>query len=379
MAEANLATLMSKRTILLRVSGEAGNVMNEAPFFSIGVTTYNRHELLKQTLMSITGQTFPDFEVIVGNDYTQETLSAELLGIEDARIRFVNYPKNLGETGNLNSLLGMSRGRYFTMLSDDDLYTPNFLEAVHSVLVKFGFPPCAFTSYETIRGTSFPDLAKIFSWEGRLFAGRQFLRMYLSGKLKAMGCTGVYDTEYLRRIGGVERLCDGPIALHSEYALLVGCGLLEKIAYVDAPLVLFRSSGQSYTWQLLSLDDWMHAGESLICKSIEVFSMPNLKKDFRQNFASILRLSVGYLVVKASKSMSVREVMAYLFSLKRLINPLRGTAAYWKALVGLGQVLGQAGVRLIWIGAREKFKSTAPPSLVKLVYLLFRNKTYPLN
>ena len=39
------------------------------PFFSIGVTTYNRKELLKQTLISIINQTFTDFEVIVGNDY----------------------------------------------------------------------------------------------------------------------------------------------------------------------------------------------------------------------------------------------------------------------------------------------------------------------
>ena len=67
------------------------------PFFSIGVTTYNRPEMLKQTLMSISAQTFSDFEVIVGNDYIQEPLSAELLGIMDPRIRFINHPQNLGE------------------------------------------------------------------------------------------------------------------------------------------------------------------------------------------------------------------------------------------------------------------------------------------
>ena len=41
-----------------------------SPFFSIGVTTYNRRELLKCTLDSIIKQKFSDFEVIVGNDYT---------------------------------------------------------------------------------------------------------------------------------------------------------------------------------------------------------------------------------------------------------------------------------------------------------------------
>ena len=109
------------------------------PFFSIGVTTYNRPDMLKQTLRSISAQTFLDFEVIVGNDYIHEPLSAELLGIMDSRIRFINHPQNLGEAQNMNTLFDMSRGRYFTWQCDDDLYAPNFLGDVHSALVKFNF------------------------------------------------------------------------------------------------------------------------------------------------------------------------------------------------------------------------------------------------
>jgi glycosyltransferase involved in cell wall biosynthesis len=80
------------------------------PFFSIGVTTYNRHELLRETLNSILAQSFTDFEVIVGNDYTQEVLTGEMLGITDPRIRFVNHPRNLREVGNMNALLEMAKG-----------------------------------------------------------------------------------------------------------------------------------------------------------------------------------------------------------------------------------------------------------------------------
>ena len=154
------------------------------PFFSIGVTTYNRPELLKQTLVSIIAQTFTDFEVIVGNDYVQEPLSADLLNIRDPRIQFVNYAQNLGEARNMNTLLDLSRGRYFTWQCDDDLYAPNFLEEVHSALIKFNLPPCVFTSYEFIHGTSFPDLTKTLSGKGQIFSGRDFLGKYWSGDLK---------------------------------------------------------------------------------------------------------------------------------------------------------------------------------------------------
>src|SRR5512138_3932148 len=74
-----------------------------SPLFSIGITTYERRELLKETLGSITRQTFGDFEAIVGNDHTSVPLSRRLLGVEDPRVRIVNHPANLGEVRNMNA------------------------------------------------------------------------------------------------------------------------------------------------------------------------------------------------------------------------------------------------------------------------------------
>jgi len=129
------------------------------PFFSIGVTTYDRKDLLKETLASIVQQRFTDFEVLVGNDFTQESLCGDSVGVQDPRVQFLNHPENLGELRNMNLLLTRSRGRYFTWLADDDLYAPDFLLAVHSALVRFEFPPCVFTSYDS-GGTFEPPVAK---------------------------------------------------------------------------------------------------------------------------------------------------------------------------------------------------------------------------
>ena len=343
--------------------GRAGLALT--PFFSIGVTTYDRRELLKQTLVSIINQTFSDFEVIVGNDYVQEPLSAEFLGIEDPRIRFVNHPQNLGEVGNMNSLLGMSHGKYFTWLADDDLYAPDFLQMLHVTLVKFDLPPCAFTSYRHIRGTSSPDVAQKFSGLAQLFSGRRFLRMYLGGKLKVIGTYGVFDTESLRQMGGVERLCEAPMVPLAEYMLLVRCGLLENIAYIDAPLVLYRAHETSWFRMNPDVDFYKQAGQNLVRESVEVFSRPELRDDFHRNLSSLLRLPVKGLVrTLAARDgyLDGREVMAYLFSMKEQFNSLKGSILYWMALANLGQ----AGVRLVWRVARSKFKSAAPAGLLKL-------------
>jgi hypothetical protein len=318
------------------------------PFFTIGVTTYNRTALLKQTLRSIVSQTFTDFEVIVGNDYVQEPLSSEILGISDKRIRFVNYSENLGEVGNNNALLGLGRGRYFTWQTDDDLFAPNFLEEVHSALENLNFPLCTFTSFGFIHGTSFPDPVKTSPGQRRSLSGREFLRMYWSGKIKALGCTGVYDREYLTRLGGVESLSDTTFALYSEHLLLIQAGLLDRVAYVDEPLVQFRIHEGSWGTTRKEPSLSKQAGENFVGQSLKVLSNPELRNDFQENIASVLLLVVRDVLNRLSKAQgrcaSPFEVLPYLFSLEKHFHLLKGSVLYWQALYSLCRV----GLFVIW-------------------------------
>src|SRR5580765_8313389 len=111
------------------------------PLFSIGITTYDRVEMLIETLHSVLDQTCGDFEVIIGNDNPGRRLTAEFLKIHDPRVRIVNHERNLGELGNMNELVRLGRGRYFTWLADDDLLAPRFLDAMREALTRFDYPP----------------------------------------------------------------------------------------------------------------------------------------------------------------------------------------------------------------------------------------------
>ncbi|MEW6325090.1 MAG: glycosyltransferase family 2 protein [Nitrospirota bacterium] len=332
--------------------------------FSIGITTYDRRELLKATLRSVLSQTYGDFEVIVGNDYLDETLSAERLGINDSRIRFINHPRNLGELANMNALLGLSRGRYFTWQFDDDLYAPNFLEAIDAALHAFRFPACVFTSYDIVREN---PIARPVAYAGRemLYTGRRFLSLYLSGRLKAMGCTGVYESAYLKRVGGVERLSDGPFALHSEYLLLIRAGLLEQIGYIDAPLVIFHRHEESWGHANRDAGLYKQAGRNLVRESVKLFARPPLRDDFHRNLPPMLELSLSALIGKLAARdgrLSGREAMAYVFSLKEGFDSLKGSPLYWIARLRLGQ----AAAWLAWSVVKVKFRFGAPAGLVKM-------------
>lgn len=264
--------------------------------------------------MSILKQTFGNFEVIVGNDYVQKKITPETLSIGDSRIRIVNYPQNLGEANNMNALLEMGCGRYFTWLADDDMYAPTFLQAVHTSLVKFDYPTCVFTSY--MQGDTFPDRVESFEGEIRLFEGRQFLRQYLSRKLKTQGCYGLFDVKFLRQIGGIEQLGNG-FSPYSDNLLAIRAGLLEKVVYIDAPLVFFRTHEESISLISPDVDAYSSAQRDLLPKSLEVFRSERLSDDFHFNLFLLLKwcLANYCTVMRRSGSLQSRKLIRYILFL----------------------------------------------------------------
>lgn len=239
--------------------------MSSQPFFTIGVPTYNRHGLLRKTLESILAQSFTDFEVIVGNDYTSEILTGELLGITDSRIRFVNHPVNLREVGNMNALLEAARGRYFTWLFDDDLYESDFLLTAHTTLCMTDFPPALYTSYRVIDDADVtldptPATGKVTTLNGT-----EFLESYFTGQVKLISTCGVFETAVLAStVGGVEELCDSAIGLYCEYLFLVRCGSFDRMVYQDTPLVVFRAHSDSWGESNTELNKYLEAGANLL-------------------------------------------------------------------------------------------------------------------
>jgi glycosyltransferase involved in cell wall biosynthesis len=118
-----------------------------SPLVSVQINTFNRGQLLiERAIPSVLSQTYGNLElVIIGNHCTDNT--EELVSkIDDPRVRFYNlpshYPKDIddmesrwligaGEAGNIG--LNLLRGQWFTMLGDDDIYTPDCIE----VLLRF--------------------------------------------------------------------------------------------------------------------------------------------------------------------------------------------------------------------------------------------------
>jgi glycosyltransferase involved in cell wall biosynthesis len=288
------------------------------PFLSIGVTSYKRYDLLKECLSSILQQEFGDFEIIVGNDYPQQKISAEFIGINDPRITYINHPRNLGPIHNANVLLSLAEGRYFTWLADDDLYSSNFLKIVHASLMDYNCPPCIFTSY--FQGESYGEVTEELRGNPKIYKGRDFLKQYLLRNLKTIGCYGVFDIKYLRNIGGMEHIGNGNFSPYADNLLVIKASLLDSIVYINNPLVFFRTHAGSNSYSSTNAETYRSAQSDLVSKSAVIFR--DLKDNYDQNLSLLLKWCIEdyCVIIIRSRFVAWREGIKHLLSLSKYIN-----------------------------------------------------------
>ena len=288
-----------------------------APFFTIAVTTYNRKAMLKECLASILQQEFSDFEVLVGNNFTEEPLSSESLGISDSRVRILNRPIDLGQLGNMNDMLAEASGRYFTWVADDDMLTPQCLISITKALKQHSYPKCVFSSYLDAP-EYIPEPAVDVESCSRLIGGAEFLRQYLSRKLKLIGCYGGFETSYLRQVGGMRKLGHG-FSPYADNRIAIEAGLLDRVAYIDTPLFFFRDHDQSLSYASSDLSAYTSAQQELLDICEGIFADSRLLSDYQQNMYRLLVWFAGdiYAVSSRSQAMLLKGACAQLRILER--------------------------------------------------------------
>lgn len=97
-------------------------------FFTVIVPTYNRSELLRQTLKSLEQQNFKNFEVFILDDASTDDTYKVFDEFKDLKgWYFVRFSKNRGQAYLRNFAIKLSSGRWITFLDSDDIWLPDRL------------------------------------------------------------------------------------------------------------------------------------------------------------------------------------------------------------------------------------------------------------
>lgn len=103
---------------------------DDEPKISVLMPIYNTNpEHLRESIASVLGQTYNDFEFLILNDSPDNTeLEAVVATFHDPRIIYARNERNMGISDARNKLVEMARGEYLAVMDHDDISLPERFE-----------------------------------------------------------------------------------------------------------------------------------------------------------------------------------------------------------------------------------------------------------
>jgi glycosyltransferase involved in cell wall biosynthesis len=102
--------------------------MPREPLVTVLMSVFNDVRFLPESVESILGQTFGDFQFIIIDDGSSDGSWDYLASLNDPRLRLIRNPRNVGLTASLNVGLALSTGRYIARMDADDISEPDRLQ-----------------------------------------------------------------------------------------------------------------------------------------------------------------------------------------------------------------------------------------------------------
>ncbi|HFQ81018.1 MAG TPA: glycosyltransferase, partial [Desulfobacterales bacterium] len=109
------------------------------PLISVVIPAYNHEQYIYESLLSVTGQTYKNFEIIIINDGSTDNTAHEIRRfIKDyprQAITFANQD-NMGPQRAIHNALQKAKGTFIALLNSDDMYSPRRLDKMISAMRK---------------------------------------------------------------------------------------------------------------------------------------------------------------------------------------------------------------------------------------------------
>lgn len=178
-----------------------------SPLISVCIATYNRKELLAQTLWHIQKQTLSDFEVIVCDDASTDGTYEFLQSLRWPNLHVLRNESNRNHCGTYTRLFSEARGKYIGMQHDHDLYEPKFLESMVALMERHPTAGFACSAYHVFDGSRLilnPSIVEsdLFP-ESELVAGSSILKILASQPSTPIAAMGtVFRRSVVEAVGG---------------------------------------------------------------------------------------------------------------------------------------------------------------------------------
>lgn len=296
------------------------------PFVSIGMVTYNKKEILKQSLRSILNIDYPAFEVIVVDASTDGSNNLiEEMKKDDTRISHIRDLKNMSQDMGYNLIIDIAKGDYIATLDDDMIVDPQWLKELVSAMMQLG---------NNLGGIS-PNVINVFDMN-------KIVLPILQASAQRPITDYLGNTLFSKRIQKMER----------TFYAYNGCGLFKKNVLVEVgkydPIMEYSLSEVDLGWRfgLRGYEAFINPRSKVyhvrIMYSPQRFPERTLYYKIRNH---IIMLMKNYEIANVVRylplfvSLTLTQCIYHLFKGDRRLYLRANLKAYWWCIKNLGCIL----------------------------------------
>lgn len=222
-----------------------------APKVTIAIPTFRRPDVLLEAVASALGQrTDVPFEVlIVDNDPDPAASAAIIASLPSSPahpLRYCVNATNIGMFGNWNRCIELARGEWVTLLNDDDLLRPDYLQRMMALLAKRPDAGALTCQKDRHYRTSAPWTSPTPGWKRRLWNRIKRRRWDRDGLVQVTPRTMFFGLELGNGLGFLFR---------RDTAIAIGGYYPEEFPTADGFFYVRYASEQPLYWSCETLAD----------------------------------------------------------------------------------------------------------------------------
>jgi glycosyltransferase involved in cell wall biosynthesis len=185
------------------------------------VPCFNAAEFISRTLDSLAAQSWPNMEILIGDDCSSDDTVHIVSEFAHGRdnVRLVRRDQNMGWLRNSNDLMAQAKGELMFFAAHDDIVAPHYVEKLVEALRD---NPQAVLSYSDMVSTELDGSSRVLILDGLSGLRSSLARGFLMAREPTWWVPhrGLFRTWVFHRIGGMkpndqgEYSADWPWLLH---------------------------------------------------------------------------------------------------------------------------------------------------------------------
>jgi glycosyltransferase involved in cell wall biosynthesis len=236
--------------------------MRNQPGVSVIIPTFNRANVISETIDSVLAQTYRDIEIIIVDDGSTDD-TAKKLSIYGDRIRIV-YQQNAGTSAARNRGIEVSNAKLIAFQDSDDLWKPTKLERQVSLLSRLDSSvPCCLCN--AIMQNLYGDGRELLSFDISGISSQYQEGLWLNvtevlaSRSVLFNQTVAVRREALEKVGGF----DADLRTAEDYDLSLRLSLEGPWGFIAEPLTIWRA-GATNSLSKMAVQDQIKLKENEI-------------------------------------------------------------------------------------------------------------------